>query len=284
MSISGRPRTVIKLSLLTRAFSIVLGFILALAKQSPRKLFNAPARLYIWLFRSMPLLVLLIFVYNMPQALPSFAPVLNDPFWAGLLAMVLSEAAYIAEIHRGGLLSIPKGQSEAARALGLRYAGTQWRVVIPQALRVALPALANEYIAIVKLSSLVSVISLTGILMVGQRLYSQNFLVMETMAAVAFYYILIVTVFDFLLKRLETGSTSRNVKPRVRWMKKCSKWPRRDVRQWPAALASRRSRRCRRLSCIKPITMSKCWARSACKFSPAKSSPSLAHPAPVRPR
>ena len=121
--------TVIKLSLLTWAFSIVLGFILALAKQSPRKLFNAPARLYIWLFRSMPLLVLLIFVYNMPQALPSFAPVLNDPFWAGLLAMVLSEAAYIAEIHRGGLLSIPKGQSEAARALGLRYAGTQWRVV-----------------------------------------------------------------------------------------------------------------------------------------------------------
>ena len=196
--------TVIKLSLLTWAFSIVLGFILALAKQSPRKLFNAPARLYIWLFRSMPLLVLLIFVYNMPQALPAFAPVLNDPFWAGLLAMVLSEAAYIAEIHRGGLLSIPKGQSEAARALGLRYAGTQWRVVIPQALRVALPALANEYIAIVKLSSLVSVISLTEILMVGQRLYSQNFLVMETMAAVAFYYILIVTVFDFLLKRLET--------------------------------------------------------------------------------
>ncbi|VFS60843.1 Arginine transport system permease protein ArtQ [Raoultella planticola] len=57
---------------------------------------------------------------------------LNDPFWAGLLAMVLSEAAYVAEIHRGGLLSIPKGQSEAARALGLRYAGTQWRVIIPR--------------------------------------------------------------------------------------------------------------------------------------------------------
>lgn len=195
--------TVIKLSLLTWFFSIVLGFILALAKQSPRKLFNTPARIYIWLFRSIPLLVLLIFVYNLPQAMPSLVSILNDPFRAGLIAMVLCEAAYIAEIHRGGLLSIPKGQSEAARALGMRYAGTQWRVVIPQALRVALPALANEYIAIVKLSSLVSVISLTEILMVGQRLYSQNFLVMETMAAVAFYYVFIVTVFDFLLKRLE---------------------------------------------------------------------------------
>lgn len=128
----GGPRTVIKLSLLTWGCSIVLGFILALAKQSPRGWLSTPARLYIWLFRSMPLLVLLIFVYNMPQALPSFAPVLNDPFWAGLLAMVLSEAAYIAEIHRGGLLSIPRGQSEAARATGLRYAGIQWRVIIPR--------------------------------------------------------------------------------------------------------------------------------------------------------
>ncbi|EHG5997858.1 TPA: amino acid ABC transporter permease/ATP-binding protein [Escherichia fergusonii] len=216
--------TVIKLSLLTWFFSIVLGFILALAKQSPRKLFNTPARIYIWLFRSIPLLVLLIFVYNLPQAMPSLASILNDPFRAGLIAMVLCEAAYIAEIHRGGLLSIPKGQSEAARALGMRYAGTQWRVVIPQALRVALPALANEYIAIVKLSSLVSVISLTEILMVGQRLYSQNFLVMETMAAVAFYYVFIVTVFDFLLKRLEKyldvtqRNTSRPVDAEMRQM------------------------------------------------------------------
>ncbi|PLR51730.1 amino acid ABC transporter permease/ATP-binding protein [Chimaeribacter arupi] len=195
--------TVIKLSLLTWVLSIVLGFILALGKQSTNPFLSLPARGYIWLFRSLPLLVLLIFVYNLPQAVPAFSAVLGDPFWAGLLAMVICESAYIAEIHRGGLLSIPKGQREAAHALGLRFAGIQWRVVIPQALRVALPALANEYIAIVKLTSLVSVISLTEILMVGQRLYSQNFMVMETMAAVAFYYVLVVTVFDGLLKYLE---------------------------------------------------------------------------------
>lgn len=195
--------TVIKLSILTWVLSIIFGFVLALAKQSPRACFNLPARFYIWLFRSLPLLVLLIFVYNLPQAFPGSGSILNDPFLAGLLAMVLSETAYVAEIHRGGLLSIPKGQTEAARALGLGYAGIQWRIVIPQALRVSLPALTNEFIAIVKLSSLVSVISLTEILMVGQRLYSQNFLVMETMAGVAFYYILVVTVFDFLLKQME---------------------------------------------------------------------------------
>ncbi|MDO6563216.1 amino acid ABC transporter permease/ATP-binding protein [Amphritea sp. 1_MG-2023] len=195
--------TVIKLSLASWGLSIIIGFILALGKQSRFAVLSIPSNIYIWFFRSLPLLVLLIFVYNMPQMLPSTSAFLSEPFWAGLIAMVLCESAYVAEIHRGGLLSIPKGQGEAARALGIRFVGTQWLVVIPQALRVALPALANEYISIVKLTSLVSVISLTEILMVGQRLYSQNFLVLETMAAVAVFYVFIVTVFDFLLKRLE---------------------------------------------------------------------------------
>lgn len=205
--------TVIKLSLASWALSIIIGFILALGKQSRFALLSIPSNIYIWFFRSLPLLVLLIFVYNMPQMLPSTSALLSEPFWAGLIAMVLCESAYVAEIHRGGLLSIPKGQGEAARALGIRFVGTQWLVVIPQALRVALPALANEYISIVKLTSLVSVISLTEILMVGQRLYSQNFLVLETMAAVAVFYVFIVTVFDFLLKRLEDylDVTKRNV-------------------------------------------------------------------------
>jgi His/Glu/Gln/Arg/opine family amino acid ABC transporter permease subunit len=195
--------TVIKLSIYTWVLSIIFGFFLALAKQSTKPLLSLPARCYIWLFRSLPLLVLLIFTYNLPQAFPPSGRILNDPFWAGLIALVISESAYIAEIHRGGLLSIPRGQYEAAVALGLRFFGIQCRVVVPQAVRVALPSLTNEFISIVKLSSLVSVISLTEILMVGQRLYSQNFLVMETMAAVAIYYVLIVTAFDFVLKRLE---------------------------------------------------------------------------------
>jgi polar amino acid transport system permease protein len=195
--------TVIQLSLASWGLSIVFGFILALGKQSELIIFSWPARFYIWLFRSVPLLVLLIFVYNMPQVFPASSSILAEPFWAGLIAMVLCESAYVAEIHRGGLIAVPKGQGEAAQALGIRFTGIQKLVVIPQAIRVALPALANEYISIVKLTSLVSVISLTEILLVGQRLYTQNFLVLETMAAVAVYYIAIVTVFDYLLKLLE---------------------------------------------------------------------------------
>lgn len=117
--------------------------------------------------------------------------------------MTLCEAAYIAEIHRGGLTSIHKGQIEAGKALGLQYSGIQRLIVIPQAFRVALPALGNEFVSIVKLTSLVSVISLTEILLIGQRLYTQNFLVMETMFAVAFYYVLIVTLFGWLMNWFE---------------------------------------------------------------------------------
>lgn len=109
----------------------------------------------------------------------------------------------MAEIHRGGLISVAKGQHEAGYALGFSYLGIQRKVVIPQALRIALPALVNEFITIVKQTSLVSVISLPELLMTGQRLYAENFLVMETLAAVAVYYVLIVSVFSLLFQALE---------------------------------------------------------------------------------
>ncbi|MDF0732911.1 amino acid ABC transporter permease/ATP-binding protein [Pseudomonas entomophila] len=195
--------TVVQLSVETWLLGIVFGFVLALARQSTHGAVNRAAALYIWFFRSLPLLVLLIFVYNLPQVFPGTSALLSNPYAAGLIALVLSESAYIAEIHRGGLLAVAKGQLEAGKALGIRYSGVQRLIVIPQALRVALPTLANEYITIVKLTSLVSVISLSEILLVGQQLYTQNFLVMETMLAVAFYYVLIVTLFSYLLRRLE---------------------------------------------------------------------------------
>ena len=81
--------TVIQLSSLTWVLSIALGFLLALAKQSRHALISLPARGYIWLFRSLPLLVLLIFIYNLPQAIPATSVMLADPFWAGLLALVI---------------------------------------------------------------------------------------------------------------------------------------------------------------------------------------------------
>jgi polar amino acid transport system permease protein len=194
---------VVELSVATWLIGIVAGFALALGKQSVFAPLRVVCGAYIWLFRSLPLLVLLIFVYNLPQILPWSGGVLSDPFWAGLIALSISESAYIAEIHRGGLLALNKGQLEAGKALGIGFVGLQRLIVLPQAFRVALPSLINEYITIVKLTSLVSVISLAEILLVGERLYTQNFKVLETMLAVSFYYVVIVTVFGHLLKMLE---------------------------------------------------------------------------------
>ena len=191
------------LSVLTWTIGVVTGFFVALARISGPAWMQYTARTYIWLFRSLPLLVLLIFIYNLPQAFPGLRPVLSNPFWAGLIALVVSETAYIAEIHRGGLLSIDKGQHEAAHALGIRAFGKYREIVIPQAFRVSLPTLGNQFITIVKLTSLVSVISLAEILLVGQRLYTRNFLVIETLVAVSVYYVLIVSVFTWLLGILE---------------------------------------------------------------------------------
>jgi polar amino acid transport system permease protein len=195
--------TVICLSLLTWTIGLVLGLGVALAKQSRLAALRVAASGYVWFFRSLPLLVLLIFVYNLPQLFPSISGLLSQPFWAGLFAMVLSETAYIAEIHRGGLLGVPSGQDEAGRALGIGYVGRLRLIKVPQSIRIALPTLANELITIVKLTSLVSVISLAEILLVGQRLYTQNFKVIETLFAVAIYYVLIVSVFSTIISLLE---------------------------------------------------------------------------------
>lgn len=140
-------------------------------------------------------MVLLVFVYNLPQLFPVTQPLLGVPFIAGLVSMTVTEAAYMAEIHRGGLLSVAKGQSEAGHALSFSFIGIQRLIVIPQAFRISLPTLINEYITIIKLSSILSVVSLPELLLTGQRLYAQNFLVMETLLAVAVYYVMVVTVF-----------------------------------------------------------------------------------------
>jgi polar amino acid transport system permease protein len=207
--------TVIELSALSWLLGLLLGFPLAAAKRSRSRWISAPAAVYVWFFRSVPLLVLIVFVYNLPQMFPATGVALSHPFFSGLVALVLTETAYMAEIHRGGLLSVSRGQYEAAAALGIGTVGRQRLVVVPQAFRIALPALINEFVTCVKLTSLASVISLTELLLVGQRLYSQNFLVMETLSAIAVYYVLIVTVFGWLLQYVERRLELARRKPQT---------------------------------------------------------------------
>lgn len=195
--------TVITLSILSWTLGAILGLIIASAKLSDKKWISIPTSVYIWFFRSVPLLVVLVFVYNMPQLFPSTGAYLGVPFIAGLVSLVITEAAYMAEIHRSGLLSVAKGQREAGHALSIGFLGIQRIIVIPQAIRVSMPAMINELVTTIKLTSLVSAISLPELLQIGQRLYSQNFLVLETLLAVAVYYVAIVTIFSSILDWVE---------------------------------------------------------------------------------
>ena len=204
--------TVITLSVLSWTLGAILGFVFASAKLSDKKWISIPTSVYIWFFRSVPLLVVLVFVYNMPQLFPSTGAYLGVPFIAGLVSLVLTEAAYMAEIHRSGLLSVAKGQREAGHALSIGFLGIQRIIIIPQAIRVSMPAMINELVTTIKLTSLVSAISLPELLQIGQRLYSQNFLVLETLLAVAVYYVALVTIFSSILdwaeKKMDIPSRS----------------------------------------------------------------------------
>lgn len=195
--------TVISLSGLAWISALLFGLLLALGNRSKQFILIKVTSLYIWLFRSLPLLVLLIYIYSLPRFWEASSIILSNPFWAGLIALVLSESAYMAEIHRGALQAVSNDQIDAGRALGLRYWAIQTKIVFPQALRVALPPLTNQLVTIIKLTSLVSVISLTEILLVGQQLYTRNFLVIETLTIVAIYYVAIVTIVTWLIKRFE---------------------------------------------------------------------------------
>jgi polar amino acid transport system permease protein len=195
--------TVVQLSVVAWVLAGAFGLLLAIGRLSRLRWLTVPCAGYVWFFRSLPLLVLVIVVYNLPQMVPDARSILSNVFIAGLLALVLSESAYMSEIHRGGLLAVGTDQHEAGLALGLGRTAIFRHIVLPQAFRVAIPALGNQFVTIVKLTSLLSVISLAEILLVAQRLYTQNFQVLETLLAAAFFYVAIVTVFDWLRAWLE---------------------------------------------------------------------------------
>ncbi|WP_305853309.1 amino acid ABC transporter permease/ATP-binding protein [Mycolicibacterium sp. YH-1] len=197
-------KTTVTLATISWALAAVIGFGLALMRQSSIGVVRAFSAAYVWFFRGIPLLLLIIFIYNaVPQAIPQSQSLLSNPFIAGLVALVLSESGYMAEVFRGGLQGVSNDQRDAGRALGFGYIAVQRRVVIPQAVRLSIPALGNEYISNLKNTSLVSVISLVELTLVGQRIYSVHFRVLETLAAIACIYLVMVTVFSQLQRIVE---------------------------------------------------------------------------------
>lgn len=178
----------------------LLGLLLAIMRLSRHKAVSRAAQTYIWIFRGTPLLVQLIIIYT---GLPQLGLVRFTVLESAVLGLALNEAAYLSEILRGGILSVAKGQTEAARALGLRPFQIFRRVVLPQALRVIIPPLGNSVNGLLKTTSIASVISMEEVLRRGQILMQQKFQVLEVFMVVAILYLVMTTCWDFVQRRIE---------------------------------------------------------------------------------
>ncbi|AZR72042.1 nickel transporter [Anoxybacter fermentans] len=198
----------LELTVLAVAIGTVLGTLFGLMRVSKNKIFYFLASMYVDFFRGTPLLVQLFLVY---MGLPQILGFPLDRFTAAIATLSLNSGAYIAEIVRAGIQSIDKGQWEAALSLGMNYQQMMRYVILPQAFKRIIPALGNEFIAMLKDSSLVAVISLEELLRKGQLIITRTFRPFEIYFAVAILYLLLTTLISRFIayteRRLNIEST-----------------------------------------------------------------------------
>lgn len=197
--ILGGAVTTLWLTLAAIAGGLVLGCALALARLSKFRWLSAPAHFYIWVFRGTPLLVQLIIIYT---GLPQLGLRLSV-IESALLGLILNEAAYLAEIVRGGIQGVSVGQTHAARAVGFSGAQAMRYIVMPQALRLIVPTLGNSVNGLLKTTSIASVISMEELLRRTQVLIQEKFMVLELFIVAALYYLVMTTAWDFVQRRIE---------------------------------------------------------------------------------
>ena len=204
-----------ELTCATLGTASVVAFFLALGALSKSRPLRGVVLVYNWLFRAIP--TLLLFVWNgLPQLWGVFTSSWYTAFLAAFIALSLNEAAYMSEIIRAGLMSVDPGQELAGRALGMTRARILRRVVVPQAIRIIIPPTANEFITLLKLTSLASVISLYELLGAATVRANQNFAFLEAYTAAAVYYLAIVSVLMVLQSRLERRFTWSSARRRRR--------------------------------------------------------------------
>ena len=188
----------LKLYFFTLILSLPLGVLLSLGRVSKIKTINLAIQIYTWIFRGTPLLLQLFFVY---YGLPVFGIVL-EPFYAALITFTINYAAYISEIFRGSILGVDIGQFEAAKVLGYSYWQTMFKIILPQSLVTALPALSNEAIALIKDTSLVSAIGMAEILRNSKEIVTREFTITPFIICAAIYLGL-STIIILILKNIE---------------------------------------------------------------------------------
>ncbi len=220
--------TTLELTVVAMVIGIVLGVVLAVGRLSRNPLMRSVCGAYVWFFRGTPLLVQLIFWFNLSALLPRlslgipFGPevlhwqtnALITPMLAAILGLGLNEGAYMAEIVRGGLLSVDPGQAEAAQALAMSRTRTLMRVVLPQAMRFIVPPTGNQVINMVKATALVSVIALSDLLYTVQAVYNRTFQTIPLLVVACLWYLIITSVLYagqyFVERHYARGATRHN--------------------------------------------------------------------------
>src|SRR3954452_13339505 len=198
----------LELTAVSLATAIVIGFFAALGAFSPRRWVRSVVWTYNWLFRATPTLLQLLIIWDaLPQLWSGFASSWFTPFMAAWIALSLNEGAYMSEIIRAGLLSVDPGQELAGRALGMSRRQILRRVVVPQAARIVIPPTGNEFITLLKLTSLASVISLHELLTASQERATASFRYPEAYSAALVYYLGIVSILMVLQAQLERRFT-----------------------------------------------------------------------------
>ncbi len=217
--LTGVKNTLI-VSVLAQLLGVALGVLFAVMRLSKNPVTNSVAWFYIWLFRGTPLLLQIILWYNLAAIFPSLSipgvwsestNVLITPFVAALLGLGINEGAYMAEIVRAGISSVDQGQSEAAQSLGMTQGKTLRRIVLPQAMRVIIPPTGNEFINMLKSSSLVATAQYLELLRSVQTITGRNLEVIPMLFVAALWYLALTSVFSvgqyYLERRFARGST-----------------------------------------------------------------------------
>jgi polar amino acid transport system permease protein len=195
----------IQVAVIAQALGIVLGAWLALMGMARSPLPRVFSGFYVWFFRGTPVLLQLYILYfGIPQLFDSRTLTMElTPFRAAIIAFAINEGAYMSEIMRSGILSVEAGQLDAAKSLGMTQLQAMRHIVLPQALRVVVPPTGNEFIAMLKNSSLASAIGLVELLLAARLIYTSNLDVLELLVVAAIWYLAFTTVFSLLQAELE---------------------------------------------------------------------------------
>ena len=193
----------IKITLFAVLLGIALGFLVAIIrstfeKTGKLKLLNLLCRVYLTVIRGTPVLIQLLLIYFVV-----FGSVRIDKSLVAILAFGINSGAYVAEIFRSGIMSIDNGQFEAGRSLGFNYAQTMWYIIMPQAFKNVLPALCNEFIALLKETSVAGYIALQDLTKGGDIIRSRTYDAFMPLLAVALIYLILVIIFTKLIQMLE---------------------------------------------------------------------------------